>query len=152
MKFLNDQITNTDFLEFVTDFIHNVVVSTVNEAGHPFAQVCDALYHDNNKLYIMTKKGNDLYNCIEHAPELVITASKGEGTMDSVGIAINGKAYDADHKYQEKILAKNLYLNQIYAGHLEEAKEYMHTIEIMPEVGSIYDIRIKPIYQRKFEF
>lgn len=32
--------------------------------------------------------------------------------MDSVGIAINGKAYDADHKYQEKILAKNLYLNQ----------------------------------------
>ena len=34
----------------------------------------------------------------------------------------------------------------------EEAKEYMHTIEIMPEVGSIYDIRIKPIYQRKFEF
>lgn len=100
----------------------------------------------------MTKKGNDLYNCIEHAPELVITASKGNGTMDSVGIAINGKAYDADHKYQEKILAKNLYLNQIYAGHLEEAKEYMHTIEIMPEVGSIYDIRIKPIYQRKFEF
>ena len=95
----------------------------------------------------MTKKGNDLYNCIEHAPELVITASKGEGTMDSVGIAIKGKAYDADHKYQEKILAK-----KIYAGHLEEAKEYMHTIEIMPEVGSIYDIRIKPIYQRKFEF
>ena len=123
MEFLNDQITNTDFLEFVTDFIHNVVVSTVNEAGHPFAQVCDALYHDNNKLYIMTKKGNDLYNCIEHAPELVITASKGEGTMDSVGIAIKGKAYDADHKYQEKILAK-----KIYAGHLEEAKEYMHTI------------------------
>lgn len=72
--------------------------------------------------------------------------------MDSMGIAINGKAYDADHKYQEKILVKNLYLNQIYAGHLEEAKEYMHTIEIMPEVGSIYDIRIKPIYQRKFEF
>lgn len=143
MEFLNDQITNTDFLEFVTDFIHNVVVSTVNEDGHPFAQVCDALYHDNNKLYIMTKKGNDLYNCIEHAPELVITASKG----DSMGIAINGKAYDADHKYQEKILAK-----KIYAGHLEEAKEYMHTIEIMPEVGSIYDIRIKPIYQRKFEF
>lgn len=26
----------------------------------------------------MTKKGNDLYNCIEHAPELVITASKGK--------------------------------------------------------------------------
>ena len=147
MEFLNDQITNTDFLEFVTDFIHNVVVSTVNEDGHPFAQVCDSLYHDNNKLYIMTKKGNDLYNCIEHAPELVITASKGEGTMDSVGIAIKGKAYDADPKYQEKILAK-----KIYAGHLEEAKEYMHTIEIMPEVGSIYDIRIKPIYQRKFEF
>ena len=147
MEFLNDQITNTDFLEFVTDFIHNVVVSTVNEDGHPFAQVCDSLYHDNNKLYIMTKKGNDLYNCIEHAPELVITASKGEGTMDSVGIAIKGKAYDADPKYQEKILAK-----KIYAGNLEEAKEYMHTIEIMPEVGSIYDIRIKPIYQRKFEF
>ena len=147
MEFLNDQITNTDFLEFVTDFIHNVVVSTVNEDCHQFAQVCDSIYHDNNKLYIMTKKGNDLYNCIEHAPELVITASKGEGTMDSVGIAIKGKAYDADHKYQEKILAK-----KIYAGHLEEAKEYMHTIEIMPEVGSIYDIRIKPIYQRKFEF
>ena len=68
MEFLNDQITNTDFLEFVTDFIHNVVVSTVNEDRHPFAQVCDSLYHDNNKLYIMTKNGNDPYNSSEHAP------------------------------------------------------------------------------------
>ncbi|WP_260211784.1 hypothetical protein [Lactobacillus amylovorus] len=56
MEFLNDQSTNTDFLEFVTDFIHNVVVSTVNEDGHPFAQVCDALYHDNNKLRVVLVK------------------------------------------------------------------------------------------------
>ena len=152
MEFLNDKSTNTDFLEFVTDFIHNVVVSSVDEDGHPYAQVCDALYHDDDKLYIMTKKDNDLYNCIKRAPELVITASKGNGTMDSVGIAIKGEAHDVDHKFQDEIFTKNPYLNQIYAGHLEEAKEYMHTIEITPEVGSVYDIRIKPIYQRKFTF
>lgn len=35
---------------------------------------------------------------------------------------------------------------------MQEAKEYMHTIEIQPEVGGIYDIRIRPTYQRRFEF
>lgn len=152
MEFLNDKSTNTDFLEFVTDYIHNVVVSTVDDSGHPYAQVCDALYHDGDKLYIMTKKGNDLYKCIKRAPELVITASKGDGTMSSVGIAIKGKAQDVNHKFQAEIFTKNPYLNQIYAGHLEEAKDYMHTIEITPDYGTVYDIRVNPIYQRKFEF
>lgn len=152
MEFLDDNSTNTDFLEFVTDYIHNVVVSSVDEAGYPCAQVCDALYHYDDKLYIMVKKGNMLYKGIKRAPELIVTASKGTGTMDSVGISIKGKGYDIDHKFQDEIFAKNPYLNQIYAGHLEEAKEYMHTIEIIPDFGAVYDIRIRPTYQRKFEF
>lgn len=152
MRFLNDDSTNNDFLDFVTDDIHNAVVSTVDKYDHPYAQVCDMLYHTDGKLYLMTKEGNELFNCIKRAPELVITASKGDGTMGSIGIALKGKAYIVDHKYQSEIFATNPYLNQIYASHLEEAKEYMHTIEVQLESGSIYDIRLNPIYQRKFQF
>ena len=31
MRFLNDDSTNNDFLDFVTDDIHNAVVSTVDK-------------------------------------------------------------------------------------------------------------------------
>lgn len=127
----------------MTDDIHNVVVSTIDEDNHPYAQVCDVLYHTKNKVYFMTKKGNDLFKCIKRAPELVITASKGDGTMESVRIAVQGEAHNVDHKYQAEIFVKNSYLNEIYAGHLEEAKEYMHTIEVKVNQGSVYDIRVK---------
>lgn len=152
MEYLNDKSTNSDFLTFVTDYIHNVVASSVDKNNHPYAQVCDALYHKDDKLYLLAKKDGALYDCIKHAPEIKITASKGDGTMNSVGIGISGMAYDVEHKYQAEIFEKNPYLNQIYAGHLEEAKEYMHTIEVEIESGSIYDIRLNPIYRRTFKF
>lgn len=152
MEYLNDKSTREDFLDFVCDYIHNVVVSSVDDQNHPYAQVCDALYYTEDKLYLLTKKGDPLFNCIEHSPILKVTASKGDGTMNSVGIAIDAMAYDAGHKFQEEIFEKNPYLNEIYAGHVQEAKEYMHTIELNIKTGSVYDIRIKPIYQRKFIF
>lgn len=100
----------------------------------------------------MTEKGNALFQCINHAPEIIVTASKGDGTMGSVGIAVKGLAKDSEYEFQTEIFKKNPYLNEIYAGHVEEAKKDLHTIEISVQSGSIYDIRKKPIYQRKFIF
>ena len=59
--YLNNKTTNQEFLDFVVDDVHNVVVSAVTQNGIPSAQVCDMLMNKNGKLYMTTSIKNLFY-------------------------------------------------------------------------------------------
>ena len=50
-------MNNTDYLKFITDEIHTVIVATVDDEGHPFTAAIDMMDSDDNGLYFLTARG-----------------------------------------------------------------------------------------------
>lgn len=149
---LNNQTTNQEFLDFIHNEIHNVVISTINNEGKPAAQVCDILLVKNMKLYITTSSNNPFFQDLIHEPNVVVSGYKGNGTMDSCGFSLQGTIKNVDHQYLEEAFKENPYLNEIYKDNLEEAKKELRILEITPQTAGYLDHRTSPIFSRHFNF
>ena len=150
--YLNDKTTNQEFLDFVVDDIHNVVVSAVTQNGMPSAQVCDMLMNKNGKLYMTTSIKNPFFASLLTQPEVLINGYKGGGTMDSCGFSIKAKIKNLGQQYLQEVFKKNPYLYEIYEDNLEEAMQDLRILELTPIRAGFLDHRFKPAYMRNFVF
>lgn len=151
-SYLNDQTSNQEFLDFVVDEIHNVVVSVVTKNGLPAAQVCDMLMNKDGKLYMTTSVKNPFFASLMSQEKVLVNGYKGDGTMDSCGFSIQGTIKNLEHEYLEEVFEKNPYLYEIYEDNLEEAKQDLRILEITPIRAGFLDHRFKPAYMRSFNF
>lgn len=154
---LNNQTTNQEFLEFIVNDVHNVVVSTITEDGLPSAQVVDLLLLQEGKIYLTTSRRNhpffdDLKRAQQNNKIVLVNGVKGSGTMGSCGFSLRGTIKDLEHKYLEEIFAKNKYLNTIYEKNIPKAKEILHVFELTPISAGYLDHRRVPAYHRYFDF
>lgn len=150
---IDKKSSNQDFLDFIVDQIHNVVVSTADSKGDPQAQICDFMFNRDGKLYIGTSKKNPFYQALmENNNKVVVSGYKGEDTMSSYGFSLKGTIADIGQKYQEEFFAKNPYLSQAFLNDLETEKKNMRCLEITPKSASFIDYRKQPIFLRHFSF
>lgn len=152
ISILNDQTTNQEFLDFIHNEIHNVVVSSIDAKGNPTAQVCDILLVKNMKLYMTTSVNNPFFQDLIHTPNVVVSGYKGNGTMDSCGFSLEGTIKNVDHQYLDEAFKENPYLNEIYQDNLEQAKKELRILEITPQTAGYLDHRTHPIFSRHFNF
>ncbi|MBP2057299.1 putative pyridoxamine 5'-phosphate oxidase family protein [Lactobacillus colini] len=153
VSILNNQTTNSEFLKFAVDEIHNVVISTVSNKKLPSAQVCDLLFTQNGKLYITTSKNNHpFFDDLDKSTNVLVTGYKGDGTMDSCGFSINAKVRNIHQELLDLAFEKNPYLYEIYQDNIAKAKQALQIFEITPKTAGYLDHRTKPIFYREFKF
>ena len=97
-----------DYLQFLTEYIHTVVMATVDDNGLPVTCAIDIMDYDESGLYFLTAKGKDFYKRLKRDSFVALTAIKGNDTMASVSVSIRGKTkelgFDRIPMLFEKIL------------------------------------------------
>lgn len=73
-----------DYLKYITDEIHTVVVATIDKKGFPFTAAIDMMDADDGGLYFLTAKGKGFYDRLKCKKVLAFTGIKGEDTTPYV--------------------------------------------------------------------
>lgn len=138
-----------DYLQFLKEDIHSTVFSTVDEDGKPKSRVIDIMLVKEKKLYFLTATTKPFYDQLIERPYVSITGLKGEESMSSVSITVNGEVREIGTNYLDEIFEKNPYMNDIYQT--EESKHVLRVFELYKGNVSVFDLSSKPIYQAVFD-
>lgn len=139
-----------DYLKFLVDEIHTVVVATVDEQGLPVTSAIDIMDYDDNSLYFLTAKGKGFYKRLKDKKYLAFTGMKGEDTMSCTALSVRGKVRELGSDYLPRLFEKNPYMLEIYPT--EQSRSALTVFQIYEGSGEWFDLSKKPIERASFTF
>lgn len=139
-----------DYLQFLTENIHTVVMATVDDNGLPVTCAIDIMDYDESGLYFLTAKGKSLYKRLKQKNFVALTAVKGNDTMTSVSVSLRGKVKELGFDMIPKLFEKNPYMNKIYPT--KESASALTVFKIYEGIGEWFDLSKKPIERNSFTF
>ena len=139
-----------DYLNFIVNEIHTVVVATVDDEGLPVTAAIDMMYADDDSVYFLTAKGKNLYDRLKNRKYLALTGIKGQDTMSRVALSLRGTVREIGEEKLEILLDKNPYMYEIYPT--EESRKALSVFQIYEGVGEWFDLSKRPIERNSFSF
>lgn len=139
-----------DYLNFIVNEIHTVVVATVDDEGLPVTAAIDMMYADDDSVYFLTAKGKNLYDRLKNRKYLALTGMKGQDTMSRVALSLRGTVREIGEEKLEILLDKNPYMYEIYPT--EESRKALSVFQIYEGVGEWFDLSKRPIERNSFSF
>ena len=139
-----------DYLNFIVNEIHTVVVATVDDEGLPVTAAIDMMYADDGSVYFLTAKGKNLYDRLKNRKYLALTGMKGQDTMSRVALSLRGTVREIGEEKLEILLDKNPYMYEIYPT--EESRKALSVFQIYEGVGNWFDLSKRPIERNSFSF
>lgn len=139
-----------DYLNFIVNEIHTVVVATVDDEGLPVTAAIDMMYADDGSVYFLTAKGKNLYDRLKNRKYLALTGMKGQDTMSRVALSLRGTVREIGEEKLEILLDKNPYMYEIYPT--EESRKALSVFQIYEGVGEWFDLSKRPIERNSFSF
>ena len=135
-----------EILEVLINKIHTVIIAT-SQDNKPYTCAIDLMLVENNKIYFLTARGKSFYQRLSNN-NIALTGLKGEDTMSSIAITINGKVRNIKHEKLIEIFNKNPYMKTIYPN--KKARDALEVFEIYEYSGEYFDLSQKPIYRQSF--
>lgn len=139
-----------DYLRYIVDEFHTVVVATVDREGFPVTAAIDMMDADDNSLYFLTAKGKGFYDRLKEKKFLAFTAIKGEETMSRVALSVRGKVRELGSAKISELFEKNTYMFEIYPTDI--ARKALTVFQIYEGTGEWFDLSKKPIERAYFSF
>ncbi len=143
-------MNSTDYLKFITDEIHTVIVATVDDDGHPVTAAIDMMDSDESGLYFLTARGKSFYDRLIGRKYLAFTALKGETTMTSIAVSVRGNVRELGPDLIPGLFEKNPYMYEIYPT--EGSRKALTVFQIHEGSGEWFDLSKKPIERDTFSF
>lgn len=141
-------MTTHDILKILQEDIHTTIMATVDEYGNPHTCAIDMMLLEDEKLYFLTARGKKFYQRLMNNPHIALTGLKGEDTMSSIAISLQGKVKNIGHNKIESIFQKNSYMSQIYPN--QQARDALEVFKIEECIGEYFDLSQKPIFRQSF--
>lgn len=141
---------NTDYLSFLVNQIHTVIVATVDENGLPVTCAIDMMDFDERGLYFLTAKGKGFYHRLKQHEYIALTGIKGEDTMSRIALSIQGKVQEIGEERLQRLFEKNPYMREIYPT--EQSRKALTVFRIYDGNGEWFDLSKKPIERASFAF
>ncbi len=141
-------MTTHDILKILQEEIHTVIMASVDDRGIPYTCAIDLMLLEEETLYFLTARGKSFYQRLMNHPNIALTGLKGEDTMSSIAISLNGRVQNIGHEKLKDIFEKNTYMNQIYP-HLE-SRDALEVFQIYQCQGEYFDLSQKPILRQSF--
>jgi uncharacterized pyridoxamine 5'-phosphate oxidase family protein len=137
-------MTTTDYLHYLKNDIHSTVFATVDERGNPVTRVIDIMLVKKNAFYFLTATTKPFYQQLSAKPVIALTGIKGETSMTSFSISLQGKVREIGTTFLNEIFDKNPYMAEIYPT--IENRKVLRVFECYEGTLSIFDLSKKPIY------
>lgn len=139
-----------EYLKYIVNEIHTVIVATVDGEGLPVTVAIDMMDFDDNNLYFLTAKGKGFYDRLKNTEFLAFTGVKGEDTLSRVAVSIRGKVREIGYDKISELLEKNRYMYEIYPT--DESRRALTAFQIYEGIGEWFDLSKKPIERFCFSF
>lgn len=137
-----------DYLKYIEQEIHTVVVATVDENRLPVTCAIDIMDSDDKGLYFLTAKGKNFYKRLKQSNYMALTGLKGENTMNCLAVSLSGKVQELGTEKLEKLFEKNPYVYDIYPS--EESRQALTVFRLYEGSGEWFDLSKKPIERASF--
>lgn len=137
-----------NILSILQKYIHTTVVATVDDKGLPHTCAIDMMLLEDDYLYFITAKGKAFYQRLINHPHIALTGLKGENTMSSIAISLEGKVKNIGKEKLVDIFEKNPYMKKIYPD--EDARDVLEVFQIIECTGEYFDLSQKPIVRIPF--
>ncbi|MDD3410009.1 MAG: 4Fe-4S binding protein [Eubacteriales bacterium] len=138
------------YLKKLSEEIHSTVVATLDENGAPVTCVIDMMDADENGLYFLTAKGKSFYTRLKRDERLSISGMKGQSTMDTVVVTVNGKAREIGSDKLSALFEKNPYMKDIYPS--EASRAALTVFRVYEGTGELFDLSKLPPERAEFAF
>ena len=139
-----------DYLHYIVDEIHSVVVATIDSEGLPVTCVIDIMLADDDSLYFLTAKGKSFYDRLTANPNISLTGMKGADTMSSQSVTIRGAVRELSGELLPKLFERNPYMMDIYPN--EQSRSALTVFQIYKGSGELFDLSQKPMFRQSFSF
>ena len=143
-----DRRTCLDYLRFVGERIHTVVVATVDDADHPVTAAIDMMDCDEDGLLFLTARGKGFYRRLAERRYLALTGMVGESTMERVAVSVAGEVREEGPQLLPRLFERNPYMLDIYPN--EEARRSLTVMRLWRGSGEWFDLSKHPIERASF--
>lgn len=137
-----------DYLKYIVEEIHTVVVATNDLKGLPVTCAIDMMASDENGLYFLTAKGKAFYERLKQNGYIAITGIKGEDTLTCVSVSMRGKVKEMGSELLPYLFEKNPYMNEIYPT--PQSRQALTVFCLYEGSGEWFDLSKKPIERASF--
>ncbi|WP_294578678.1 4Fe-4S binding protein [uncultured Thomasclavelia sp.] len=135
-------------LQILQQDIHTVIMATSDLQGKVYTCAIDLMLLENESLYFLTARGKSFYQRLMNNHYVALTGLKGEDTMSSIAISLQGKVKNIGHDKLALIFQENPYMQEIYPD--EIARDVLEVFEIYQYDLEYFDLSQKPIYRQSF--
>lgn len=139
-----------DYLNYIVNEIHTVVVATSDDDGLSATSAIDMMDTDDEGLYFLTAKGKGFYDRLKNKSFIAFTGIKGEDTMSRIAVSIRGKVREIGYAKIPQLFEKNRYMYQIYPT--DKSRQALTVFQIYEGTGEWFDLSKKPIERASFDF
>ena len=139
-----------DYLKTIVKKIHSAVFATVDGKGRPVTCAIDIMDSDRNGFYFLTAKGKNFYERLKANENIAFTALKGEGTLSSVAVSVQGKAKEIGTDRLVDLFQKNPYMEKIYPD--VHSRSTLTVFQIYKGTGEWFDLSKQPMERASFSF
>lgn len=130
-------------LQILQQDIHTVIMATSDLQGKVYTCAIDLMLLENESLYFLTARGKSFYQRLMNNHYVALTGLKGEDTMSSIAISLQGKVKNIGHDKLALIFQENPYMQEIYPD--EIARDVLEVFEIYQ-----YDLEYFDLSQNQF--
>lgn len=81
----------SEILNILQKDIHTVIIATVDENDYPITCAIDLMLYEDDTLYFLTARGKAFYQRLMFHPFVSLTGIKGNDTLSSIAISLQGK-------------------------------------------------------------
>lgn len=139
-----------DFLRYIAEEIHSTVFATIDQTGRPVTCAIDMMDYDDSGLYFLTAKGKKFYDRLKANENIALTAMKGNDTLSSIAISIQGKAREIGPEMLPALFEKNPYMQKIYPD--IRSRSALTVFKIYQGSEEWFDLTQFPIQRKTFSF
>ena len=139
-----------DYLKFLTEQIHTVIIATLQSSGNPITCAIDIMDYDEKGLYFLTARGKSFYERLKLNPVVSLTGLCGHLTLESQSITIHGQVKEIGTSRLSRLFEKNPYINDIYPT--KESRQNLTVFQLYEGEGEFFDLSVQPILRKHFSF
>ena len=139
-----------DYFKIIVDDIHTTTMATIDCHGEPITCAIDMMDYDEHGLYFLTAKGKSFYTRLKDHPTIALTALKGDATLTSYAISIQGHVKELGNDRLDDLFAKNSYMASIYPD--MASRQALTVFMIDSGTGECFDLSTSPMQRHTFAF
>lgn len=140
----------SEILNILQKDIHTVIIATVDEKDHPITCAIDLMLYEDDTLYFLTARGKAFYQRLMSHPFVSLTGIKGNDTLSSIAISLQGKVKNIKHEKLQEIFEKNDYMKKIYPN--VQARDVLEVFCFEQFSGEYFDLSQTPIVRIPFSY